>query len=67
MSFAPEAVEWLASRLPAMRAEHDVDLTIVDAENCGADGLSMTADAVERLAAAGADVINWREPCLRRS
>jgi calcineurin-like phosphoesterase len=53
----PEAVEWLASRLPAMGAEHDVDLTIVDAENCGADGLDMTVDGVERLAAAGADVI----------
>ena len=53
----PDAVEWLASRLPAMRAEHAVDLTIVDAENCGPDGLSMTVDGVERLAAAGADVL----------
>ena len=53
----PAPVDWLASRLPAMRAEHRVDLAIVDAENCAADGASMTGAAVERLLAAGADVI----------
>jgi calcineurin-like phosphoesterase len=53
----PESVDWLARRLPAMRSEHEVDLTIVDAENCGPDGLSMPVDGVERLVAAGADVI----------
>lgn len=53
----PEAVEWLANRLPAMKAEYEADLTIVDAENCGADGLSMTLAGVERLVEAGADVI----------
>jgi 2',3'-cyclic-nucleotide 2'-phosphodiesterase len=53
----PRAVEWLAARLPALRAEHRVDLTIVDAENAGPDGASMTVDAVERLLRAGADVV----------
>lgn len=53
----PDAVDWLARRLPAMRTQHGVDLTIVDAENCGPDGLSMTVAGVEQLVAAGADVI----------
>jgi 2',3'-cyclic-nucleotide 2'-phosphodiesterase len=53
----PRAVDWLASRLSPLRAEHDVDLVIVDAENSAADGASMTVEAVERLLDAGADVI----------
>ncbi|HMD51225.1 MAG TPA: YmdB family metallophosphoesterase [Solirubrobacteraceae bacterium] len=53
----PQAVEWLAGRLPGLRAEHHVDLTVVDAENSAADGASMTVQAVERLLDAGADVI----------
>jgi calcineurin-like phosphoesterase len=53
----PRAVDWLASRLPGLRAEHAVDLAVVNAENCGADAASMTVEAVEQLLAAGADVI----------
>jgi calcineurin-like phosphoesterase len=53
----PRAVEWLALRLSPLRAEHGVDLVIVDAENSAADGASMTVQAVERLLDAGADVI----------
>jgi calcineurin-like phosphoesterase/predicted enzyme related to lactoylglutathione lyase len=53
----PRAVEWLAERLPGLRAEHAVDLAVVNAENCGADAASMTVVAVERLLAAGVDVI----------
>lgn len=53
----PEAVEWLARRLPRMRAQHEVDIAIVNAENCGADGISMTVHGVERLVEMGADVI----------
>ena len=53
----PRAVQWLAERLPILRAEHNVDATIVDAENCGPDAESMNVDGVERLLAAGADVI----------
>ena len=51
------AVEWLAERLPGLRAEHGVDLTVVNAENCGADAASMSLEGVERLLAVGADVI----------
>jgi metallophosphoesterase (TIGR00282 family) len=53
----PRAVDWLASRLPSLRAEHGVDLAVVNAENCGVDAASMTVEAVARLLAAGADVI----------
>lgn len=53
----PRAVEWLATRLPGLTAAHEVDLVVVDAENCGADGASMTIACVERLLAAGAQVI----------
>jgi 2',3'-cyclic-nucleotide 2'-phosphodiesterase len=53
----PRALLWLAERLPALRADHGADAIVVDAENCGPDGESMTVDGVERLLAAGADVI----------
>jgi len=53
----PRAVEWLAGRLPGLRADHGVDLLVVDAENCGADGASMTVDCMQRLLRAGADVV----------
>jgi 2',3'-cyclic-nucleotide 2'-phosphodiesterase len=53
----PRAVAWLAARLPALRDEHGVELAIVDAENCAADGASMTVSAVQQLVAAGADVV----------
>jgi metallophosphoesterase (TIGR00282 family) len=53
----PRAVDWLANRMPWLRAEHAVDLVVVNAENCGADAASMTVEALERLLAAGADVI----------
>ncbi len=53
----PVAVEWLADRLPGMRSDHRANLVIVNAENCGPDGLSMTVAGVERLVAASADLI----------
>jgi metallophosphoesterase (TIGR00282 family) len=53
----PRAVEWLAARLPGLRADNDVDLVVVDAENCAPDGNSMTVGGVERLLDAGADVV----------
>ncbi len=53
----PRAVRWLTSRLRGLRAEHAVDLVVVNAENCGADAASMTVAAVEQLLEAGADVI----------
>jgi hypothetical protein len=51
------AVDWLAGRLPALRSGHGADVVIVDAENAGPDGASMTVSSVERLLDAGADVI----------
>ena len=30
----PEAVEYLAERLPGLRWEHDLDLVVANAENC---------------------------------
>lgn len=53
----PRAVAWLCERLPALRVEHALDLVIVDAENAGTDGASMTVEAVGALRGAGADVI----------
>jgi 2',3'-cyclic-nucleotide 2'-phosphodiesterase len=53
----PRAVEWLAARLPSLRAEQRIDVAVIDAENCAADGESMTLDCVQRLLGAGGDVI----------
>jgi hypothetical protein len=53
----PDAVEWLAGRLAALRSGHGADVVIVDAENAGPDGASMTVSSVERLLGSGADVI----------
>jgi 2',3'-cyclic-nucleotide 2'-phosphodiesterase len=53
----PRATRWLVERLPDLRAEHKIDVIVVDAENCGADAESMTVDGIEQLLAAGADVI----------
>ncbi len=53
----PRAVTWLAELLPSLRVSHAPDLVVVDAENCGADGASMSFDAVEELLAAGADLV----------
>ncbi len=53
----PRAVAWLAERLPVLRSENGVDLLVVDAENCGPDGASMTVAAVEQLLRSGADLI----------
>ncbi len=53
----PRAVAWLAERLPLLRSANSVDLVVVDAENCGPDGASMTVAAVEQLLQAGADLI----------
>ncbi len=53
----PRAVAWLAARLPLLRSENAAGLVVVDAENSGPDGASMTVAAVEQLLQAGADVI----------
>jgi 2',3'-cyclic-nucleotide 2'-phosphodiesterase len=53
----PRAVDWLAGRLPGLREQNQVDLVVVDAENCAPDGNSMSLGGVERLLDAGADVV----------
>lgn len=59
----PDASPWLAGRLPDLKREHQVDLTIVNAENIlidnTPDGVTsgMSAEGVEQLFAAGVDVI----------
>lgn len=60
-----EAGAWVADRLPALRRVQAVDLVIVNAENMAFDGerrdgpgnFGMTLAGVERLFAAGTDVI----------
>ncbi|WPB87778.1 YmdB family metallophosphoesterase [Streptomyces malaysiensis] len=51
------ATKYVAGRLPGLRAQHNVDLVVVNAENCAANGLGMGAVQVELLLRSGADVI----------
>ena len=51
------ATRYVASRLPDLRREHDVDLVIVNAENCAPTGLGMTVELIELLFESGVDVI----------
>jgi calcineurin-like phosphoesterase len=55
----PGAVAYLAGRLPELRREHDVDLVMVNAENCAVsaatpwEGFGMTVELVEPCSQAG--------------
>jgi metallophosphoesterase (TIGR00282 family) len=59
----PEAVAYLAERLPGLRQDRDVDLVIANAENCALSaptpyrGFGMTVELIERLLAGGVDVV----------
>jgi 2',3'-cyclic-nucleotide 2'-phosphodiesterase len=59
----PRATEKLAERLPELRRTLGADLVVANAENCATtgpsphDGFGMTADLVEVLLGAGADVL----------
>jgi metallophosphoesterase (TIGR00282 family) len=59
----PEAVRWLAGRLPSLRRRHAVDLVVVNAENaavtgpCPMDGFGMTEALVGALVDGGVDVV----------
>lgn len=53
-----EATRVLVERIAELRAEHEPDIVVVNAENCAPDGLGMGADEVGMLFAAGVDVIS---------
>lgn len=52
-----QATDCVANSLPTLRTELDVDLIIINAENCAPSGLGMSRKQVEQLLQAGADVI----------
>jgi 2',3'-cyclic-nucleotide 2'-phosphodiesterase len=73
----PEAAAWLAGRLPQLRDEFEVDLVVVNAENCAVtgpspmDGFGMTVEVVDRLLEGGVDAItggnhSWDGPDVER-
>ena len=51
------ATRYVATRLPELRCEHDVDLVVANAENCAPSGLGMTTELVDLLMRSGVDVI----------
>jgi 2',3'-cyclic-nucleotide 2'-phosphodiesterase len=51
------AVAYLVERIPRLRADLALDVVIANAENCGPTGIGMAVDLVERLTAAGVDVV----------
>lgn len=59
----PEAVSYVAGRLPGLRREHDLDLVVANAENCLVSGprirqgFGMSVGQVESLFEAGVDVV----------
>lgn len=59
----PQATEYLVGRLPGLREMHDVDIVIVNAENCAVtgthfrNGFGMDAQSVDMLVESGVDVI----------
>ena len=59
----PDAVAYLAGRLPGLRRAYDVDLVVANAENCAVTaptpwrGFGMTVGLVERLLENGVDVV----------
>ena len=59
----PEAARYLAARVPELRQKHDVDLVVVNAENCAVtgpspmNGFGMTTELVDLLLESGVDVI----------
>ncbi len=59
----PDAVTYMAERLPGLRQAYDVDMVVANAENLAVtspapwEGFGMTAELVERLLEGGVDVI----------
>lgn len=58
-------VRHLRARLPALKRQHEVGLTIVNGEN-SADGNGITPESADALFAAGADVITTGNHVFRR-
>lgn len=58
-----EAASWIASRLPVLREQLELDWVVVNAENCAVtgpspmDGFGMTVEVVDILLASGVDAI----------
>ncbi len=59
----PDAVAYLAERLPGLRRDRDVHLVIANAENCAVTapvpygGFGMTVELIEQLLESGVDVV----------
>lgn len=51
------ATTCIAEHLPLIRAELDIDLVIINAENCAPSGLGMAREQVDQLFQAGTDLI----------
>lgn len=56
---------FLAQKLPALKREHGIDITVVNGEN-SADGNGITPDSARALFAAGADVITTGNHAFQR-
>ncbi len=57
--------EYLSSKLPKIKREHSIDLTIVNGEN-SADGNGITPFSANLLLNGGADIITTGNHCFRR-
>ncbi len=57
--------EYLGSKLPKIKREHSIDLTIVNGEN-SADGNGITPFSANLLLNGGADIITTGNHCFRR-
>ncbi len=59
----PDAVTYLADRLPGLRRAYDVGLVVANAENCAVtapapwEGFGMRVELIERLLESGVDVV----------
>ena len=57
--------QFLMDHLPAIKREHQIDMTIVNGEN-SAQGNGITKHSMEQIFTAGADVITTGNHCFKR-
>ena len=57
--------EFVSSKLPGIKREYDIDITVVNGEN-SADGNGITPSSAEFLFKMGADIITTGNHCFRR-